>query len=147
MSIPGTTTHSFVMAPLLLIWRVMDRNKILIIDEAGFSRVCSAILEFEGYTAETVGDTHETLQLLNDLDLSLIITSYPYGVFLLDKIKSRNIPLILLSDHISEDIIHCLEGFEKSFCMIKPLDYKKFRTVVKQLMSGHINNQGGISIV
>lgn len=126
----------------------MDGNRILIIDEAGFSRVCSAILEFAGFKAEMAVNSHDVAQLLNDNEFRLIVTSYPYGMFLLEEeIRSRNIPIILLSDHISEDLINYLEGFEKSYCMIKPLDYQKFRTVVNQLMNGHINNRGGVNIV
>ncbi|MCL4490821.1 MAG: hypothetical protein M1510_02805 [Nitrospirae bacterium] len=57
----------------------MPDKKILIIDEAGFSRICSAILEFEGYGIETTTDFDSAQTRLGVSEFGLIITSYPYG--------------------------------------------------------------------
>lgn len=123
------------------------REKILIVDESSFSRVCSAILATEGYHADTVPHDHSLASSINFRDYSLIITSYPYGNFLLDEVRRMTKPVIVLTDHISRDLIDMLEGFEESFCMVKPLDYRKFRILVSQLMTGDYSCQGGYRIV
>ncbi|MBT1074681.1 DNA-binding response regulator [Geobacter grbiciae] len=125
----------------------MERETILIIDEAGFSRVCSAILEAEGYRAETI--PHESLEsrtVCND-GVGLVIASYPYGSRFFEDLCRFSLPIIVLTDHISKDLLSVLEGFENSICMIKPLDYKKFTSVVRQMMAGTYASQGGYSIV
>lgn len=111
-------------------------KNILIIDEARFSRICSAILELEGYSAETVLDGDDLRRRLDGKEVGLIITSYPAGICLLENLKRRDIPTIVLSDHISKDLIWTLGSFLNSYCMIKPLDYQKFRSLVNQVMNG-----------
>ncbi len=114
-------------------------KKILIVDEAGFSRICSAILEKEGYGTNAVTDVHQLDSKVNYEDFGLVITSYPYGAVLLERLINSRIPTIILSDHVSGDLMATLDHFDKtlSHCMIKPLDYHKFRTLVGQVM--HIN--------
>ncbi len=111
-------------------------KKILIFDEAGFSRVCSAILEKEGYGTNAITDVCQLDSKVNYEDFGLVITSYPYGAALLDKLVISRIPTIILSDQVSRDLISKLDHFDKSLshCMIKPLDYHKFRTLVNQMM-------------
>jgi DNA-binding NtrC family response regulator len=123
------------------------QNNILIIDEYGFSKICSAILERVGYETDTVSLANELPSKLNDEAVGLIVTSYPYGTSLFDQIKQRNIPTIILSDNIDEKLIDILNNFGNSFCMIKPIDYDKFKNLVKQVISGDITAQGGYSLV
>ncbi len=126
-------------------YMIVDKKKILIIDEQGFSRICSAILETEGYATDMVaGDIPSKL---NSQDFGLIVTSYPYGAFLLDEVRKRNIPTIILSDNIDENLLDTLRKFDNSYCMIKPLDYDKFKTLVKQVINGDLSAQGGYSLV
>ena len=124
-------------------------KKILIIDEEGFSRVCSAILEREGYVTTTITGAHEFSSFSDYNDFGLVITSYPYDVFLLEEIKKRDISTIILSDHINKGLISTLEGLDHSdtYCMIKPLDYSKFRSLIKQLMSSDAISCGEYNIV
>jgi DNA-binding NtrC family response regulator len=124
-----------------------SRKKILLIDEACFSRICSAILVSEGYHIETASGAGSLSPLLNSNELGLIITSYPYGAFLFEKLKAGGIPAIILSDQINLELINMLEGFNRSYCLIKPLDYRKFRTLVKRVMSGDMGISGGYNIV
>jgi DNA-binding NtrC family response regulator len=114
------------------------KKKILIVDEAGFSRICSAILEKEGYGTSSICDVHKIDSTMNYNDFGLVITSYPFGAFLLEKLKHARIPTIILSDHMNRELMMTLEHFDKSLscCMIKPLDYNKFRTLVNQTMRG-----------
>jgi len=113
------------------------KKKILIVDEAGFSRICAAILEKEGYGTSAVSDVQQLdTDLLNYDDFGLVITSYPFGAFLFEQLKKVRIPTIILSDHMNRELLTNLEYFDKSqsYCMIKPLDYNKFRTLVNQTM-------------
>ena len=114
------------------------KKKILIIDEVGFARICSAILEHEGYGTSAVADVHQFESECEHNDIGLVITSYPYGAGLIEKIKMKKmkIPVIILSDHMSRDLMDALDHFDKtlSHCMIKPLDYHKFRTLVNETM-------------
>ncbi len=115
----------------------IQENKILVIDEHGFSRICSAIIgEIVGYETDVVSDASELPSKLSNSELKLIVTSYPYGTFFFDAIRKRNIPTIILSDEIDGRLIDILNNFQKSYCMIKPLDYEKFKDLVKQVMSG-----------
>lgn len=122
-------------------------KRILIIDEGGFSRVCSALLEFEGFGAETMTGTENLVSRLEGDEVGLIITSYPYGSFLFSQLENRKVPVIILSDHINRDLINVLEGFNNSYCMIKPLDYQKFRSLVRHVMGGAAEVQRGYNIV
>jgi DNA-binding NtrC family response regulator len=122
-------------------------KKILIIDEESFSRVCSAILEFDGFKTESIKNFSNNASLWNNNEFGLVITSYPYGEYFVDEIKRRDIPTIILSDQINRDIMNILECFNNSYCMIKPLDYQKFKSLVKQIMHGDRAVQGGYNIL
>jgi len=111
-------------------------KKILVIDEKGFSRVCSAILEHEGYRTDVSnGEDIIVTEGLSAEDYGLVVTSYPYGYQRLSSIREWGIPIILLSDQINRDVIGMLECNEQSYCMIKPLDYQKFKSLVRQIMT------------
>ncbi len=114
------------------------KKKILIVDEAGFTRICSAILEKEGYGTSAALDIHQFDSECEQNDIGLVITSYPYGAHLIEKLKKRKIPTIILSDHMGPDLMAALDHFDRtlSHCMIKPLDYHKFRAVVNEAMKG-----------
>jgi DNA-binding NtrC family response regulator len=122
-------------------------KKILIVDDRRFSRICSAILETVGYEAEAVTDIDELPAQKNFKDFGLIITSYPYPVYLLNKIIKKKIPKIIFSDNIDDSLMHMLNEIDNSYCMIKPLDYGKFTSLVKGVMAGTLGSQGGYSIV
>lgn len=126
---------------------VMNNKKILIVDEAGFSRICSAILEKEGYGTSSISDVRQIESCISCDDFGLVITSYPYGADLFDNLKESKIPTIILSDRLNSDLLASLEDFDKSMthCMIKPLDYTKFRSVINQVMSRdvvHVRHEG-----
>jgi DNA-binding NtrC family response regulator len=127
----------------ILAMNTIDK-KILIIDEAGFSRVCSAILEKEGYGTSAVTNVCQLDPNVNYEDFGLVITSYPYGAVLLEKLINSRIPTIILSDHVSRDLMAKLDDFDKTLlhCMIKPLDYHKFRILVNQVMLRNSSDAG-----
>lgn len=115
----------------------VSAKQILIIDEHGFSRICSAFLEeVVGYETDIVSDVGELPDKLNNGDLKLIVTSYPYSASVLDVIRKRRIPTIILSDNIDGRLAAMLDDFHDSFCMIKPIDYEKFKSLVRRMVVG-----------
>lgn len=122
-------------------------KRILVVDEDCFSRVCAAILGDEGYDIKAVSSTEELSFSLKDGDINLLITSYPFGSFLFGYLRWRRIPSIILTDQLNHDFINTLEGLDDIHCMVKPLDYSRFRTLVKQVLSGESQIQGGYKIV
>ena len=114
-----------------------DINKsILIFDESRFSRICQAILTTDGFDARTEADDAALCRMLagDRSSLGLIITSYPFGSRILEHIKGLEIPIIILSDQINGELLKLLEGLKNSFCLLKPLDYQKFKNLVKQFV-------------
>jgi DNA-binding response OmpR family regulator len=122
-------------------------KKILIIDENRFSRICSAILEHEGFKTEIFGDSEGKLSRFDNKEFGLIITSYPFGYYLFEKIKKTNLPTIILTDHINRAFINLLDGFSNSYCMVKPLDYQEFRSLVKQIVNCDMSGINGLNIL
>jgi len=122
-------------------------KKILIIDENRFSRICSAILEHEGFETEIFENIENKSMRFDNREFRLIITSYPFGHFLFEKIKKMNLPTIILTDHINRAFINLLEGFNNSYCMVKPLDYHEFRSLVKQIASCETHEKNELNIL
>ena len=125
----------------------MQKKKIFIIDESGFSRICSALLTQIGYSAEIVPHVDELPSGLTSDNFGLIVTSYPYSLSLLDEIKERKIPTLTLSDNIDSALMRILNEVDNSYCMIKPVDYEKFRCLIQQVMNGELTACGGFNIV
>jgi len=124
----------------------METKKILIIDEKGFSRVCSALLSDEGYEVQSV-TASDVGGSLNSYDVDLIVASYPYGAPVFDDVRKSNTPVIILADNFDENLIRMLNDFVSSSCMVKPLDYTKFKSLVKDLMSSELTMTEGYTII
>lgn len=122
-------------------------RKALIYDEAGFSRVCSAILEISGCAADVMGEHLDAPQRLNSSDVGVFITSYPYGAFMLNEVRKRSIPAIVLIDNLDERFIDMLQTYDNLYYMIKPLDYDKFKGLVRQLLNGLPVSREDFSII
>ncbi len=75
-------------------------KKILIIDESIFSRICSSLLELEGYKIKIFKSVETLPKKLDYEKFGLIITSYPFGYTLLEEIKKINLPTIILTDYV-----------------------------------------------
>jgi DNA-binding NtrC family response regulator len=130
------------MKPLMI-----NDKKVLIYDEAGFSRICSAILETDGCGTYIIDHLINLQASLNGDDVGLVVTSYPYGAFLLDEVKKRKIPAIILTDGLDGRLIAMLNELTNSYCMIKPLNYDKFKGLVKNVLNGEDTPRAGYSIV
>jgi hypothetical protein len=128
-----------------------SRKKILIIDDRGFCRIASALLKVVGFSIETctytMTSSKNPLPSLDHKKIGLIITSYPYSHFMLREIKNSGIPFIVLSDNIDKKLMRILKGLSNSYCMIKPIDYQKFRELVTEIMNGYSAAKKGFSIV
>jgi DNA-binding NtrC family response regulator len=122
-------------------------KSILVIDEQSFFRICSAILAFEGHSTELFTNVEDLPLRLTNNDFGLVVISYPFGEFLLDEIKKWNIATILLTDNIDGKLIGLLSEFQNSYCMVKPLDYGRFRSLVQELMSNEVSMRRGYDIV
>jgi DNA-binding NtrC family response regulator len=110
-------------------------KKILIIDESRFSRVCSAILRLEGYETMVVKGPGQFPELGTAGDYVLLVTSFPFKQAIFRKISEIELPKIILADHLSRDVVNTIKSLPMSFCMVKPLDYQKFRYVVREIVT------------
>jgi DNA-binding NtrC family response regulator len=124
-----------------------SEKKILIIDEQGFSRICSAILMSDGYQTDVMTHTTDLPEKLKGGPFALIVTSYPYGSVIFESLQKKNIPIIILSDGIDERLMNILNNLQNSRCMIKPVDYDKFKSMVRQAVDGSLATTRGYSIV
>lgn len=124
-----------------------QKRRILIFDEHGFSRICSELLRTCGYHADVVTQLEDLPFKLKDGSFDLFVTSYPYGTALFDLLHTRDIPTIILTDGIDERLICILNNHQQSYCMIKPVDYDKFRETVKQAVERTLQFEGGYCIV
>jgi hypothetical protein len=122
-------------------------KKILIYDEAGFSRICSAILEVDGFGTYIIDHLFNLHIGLDNNDVGLVVTSYPYGAFILDEVKKRKIPAIVLADSLDGRLIAMLNELTNSYCMIKPMNYDKFKGLVRDVLNGDNTPRAGYSIV
>jgi DNA-binding NtrC family response regulator len=121
----------------------MLSKKILIIDEDGFSKVCSAILNDEGYQTK-LAISHEDADVqVSTNGISLIVSSYPYALSFLRSKKIRDIPTIVLSDELNSDLIDTMKCIKNSVCMVKPVDFERFKYIVRGIINGYLNLTGG----
>ena len=111
-------------------------KKILIYDEERFAKVCDALLQLNGHPADSIIHGVDPLPL-DDLDgFSLVITSFPYGSDLFMALKKAQVPILVLSDIVSTDLISAVCEIKNSCCMIKPVDFEQFFQFVQRVMNG-----------
>ena len=121
----------------------MLSKKILIIDEDGFSKVCSAILTDEGYQTKLAISHEEAAAQVSANGISLIVSSYPYALSFLKSKNIRDIPTIVLSDELNSDLIDIMKCIKNSVCLVKPLDFERFKYIVRGIINGYLNLTGG----
>lgn len=118
-------------------------KRILIIEEDGFSKVCSAILNDEGYKTRLAATSEDAVRSVSDNGISLIVSSYPYaGSFLRSKVV-KDIPTIILSNELNSDLIETMKDIKSSVCLVKPLDFERFKYIVHGIINGYLNLSGG----
>lgn len=114
-------------------------KKILIVDEDGFSKVCSAILNDEGYETEMALTAEEAAHHLSQNGISLIVSSYPFAISFLNEKIVNDIPTIVLSDELNNDLIEVMKRIKNSVCLVKPLDFERFKYIVRGIINGYLN--------
>ena len=125
----------------------MARREILIIDEERFSRVCSALLAMDGYAPVRYGiDVNGKFIDINH-KYGLTVMSYPYCSSIVENDSKIYGTVIVLSDIISQSLINFLNKFESSFCMVKPLDFDRFKSIVGSVMNYKLGEKGVFEIV
>lgn len=125
------------------LYDTMHRKSILIIDELSFARVCSALLQDAGYYTQTFSVADRFPSAREIRKFSLVITSYPFCDGIIEDIKKLGVSTIILADDIDENLFTVLKDFNNSHCMMKPLDYERFRSLVKKLMGHTKTTRGG----
>lgn len=118
-------------------------KRILIIDEDGFSKVCSAILNNEGYQTRLAISEEEATEHVSKRGISLIISSYPYALSFLKSTVIKDTPTIVLSDELNNDLIEIMRQIKNSVCLVKPLDFERFKYIVRGIINGYLNLSGG----
>ncbi|KPK36678.1 MAG: hypothetical protein AMK70_01385 [Nitrospira bacterium SG8_35_1] len=118
-------------------------KKILIFDEDGFCKICSAMLSDEGYQTELAFSNEEAESFIAKNGISLIVLSYPFALPFLRSESIRDIPTIVLSNDLNSDLIEMMKRFKNSVCLVKPLDFKRFKYIVRGVVSGYLNLTGG----
>ncbi len=108
-------------------------RRVLIYDEAGFSKVCSALLEMSGCSTDIMG---ESAGAQFGSDIGVFVTSYPYGAIMLDEVRKRRIPAVVLFDSLDDRLVTFLHEYDNLYYMLKPLNYDKFKDLVRRLLKG-----------
>jgi DNA-binding response OmpR family regulator len=110
----------------------VQEKKVLVIDEPGFSRVCSALLEMDGFVSHTLADRGDDGRAEERYDL--IITSYPYGAGFFSWLAEHNIPVLVLADCVSRELIQHVKYLKNTRCLIKPIDFDELGTQVRRML-------------
>jgi DNA-binding NtrC family response regulator len=118
-------------------------KKILVIEENGFSRICSAILHDEGYQTSFAESATEAVQLVSDNNISLIVSGYSHILPLLKLRIVHDIPKIVLTDELNNDLIETMKRIGNSVCLLKPLDFERFKYIVHGIINGYLSISGG----
>ena len=122
----------------------MEGKKILVVYEPGFAKICRALMTLKGYAAETPEGGGGSAVSAGDYDL--VITSYPYGADVVERMEGDNVPLLVLADCLSRDLLASVRSGRRTCCLIKPLDFDKFHSVVGRMLGDDDNLVGGYEI-
>ncbi|KIH75868.1 hypothetical protein SAMN05660860_03289 [Geoalkalibacter ferrihydriticus] len=124
----------------------MAKKKILVLDDKHFSRVCSAILEREGFVP-VIPESDKFFDTIHRwTDYGLVVASYPIAEKFVEKIQHTGTPVIVLSDFVNHEILESLKQFEICRCLIKPLDFENFIGIVGEMLDDGISIRGGYSL-
>lgn len=122
-------------------------QRIQIVDEAIFGRICSAILMLEGYEVGVATIYDGAADHEDEHHGSLFVTSYPYCRHALKTFETIKSPVIILTDQIDSHLMNLLQISENVTCMIKPIDYERFKSLVRDVMNGLARAPGGFNVM
>lgn len=125
-------------------------SKIVIINEGAFSQVCLALFELDGHTAEIVapdaGELSRRIALGRHCNsgIGLVVMSYPAAPFVLETLGEADVPTIILLDYMHREFMQVLSHFSNICFMVKPLDFRRFRILARQAVSGSFRSNNEI---
>ena len=77
----------------------MNSSSILIVDEQSFGKICTALVEMNGFSTEWASGSEDDFHLRDFDRYRMVITSYPYGKILLEQLEGKQVALLVLSDY------------------------------------------------
>ncbi|KAF0182308.1 MAG: response regulator receiver [Nitrospirae bacterium] len=125
-------------------------SHIVIVNDGAFSQVCAALFELDGHTAEIVApdavDLSRRIALGRSCNggIGLVVMSYPADFSLLEMIRNADVPVIILLDYMQSKFMQDMSHFRNICFMVKPLDFRRFRRLVGQAVSGSFRSSGEI---
>ncbi|HSW65162.1 MAG TPA: hypothetical protein VLH56_17915 [Dissulfurispiraceae bacterium] len=124
--------------------------QIVIINDGAFSQACAALFELDGHTVEIVapdaGDLSRRIALGRRCNsgIGLVVMSYQAAPFVLETLREAEVPTIILLDCMHREIMQALSHFRNICFMVKPLDFRRFRILARQAVSGSFRSNGEI---
>ncbi len=118
-------------------------RKILIVDNNGFGKICSAILNKEGFDTSLACSVEEAVQHVSGSNILLIVSDYSHARSLLKSQLFCDIPKIILTDEFSSELTEEMKLIENTICLVKPLDFERFRYIICGIMNGYVTLTGG----
>lgn len=112
----------------------MNEKRILIIDDNGFGRVCSALALQSGFQCDWTALPGADFSLLDLAPYGLVIISYPYGRDVLDLLAEKGRALLVLADYTCDELLTAMSHRTNFFCAVKPLDFSNFGNLVKHIL-------------
>lgn len=112
----------------------MTSSSILVVDEQRFGKICTALVELNGFSTEWASGGEEDFLLRNFDNYGMVITSYPYGKTLLERLGGTQVALLILSDYACCSLLKTVEENANFYCLIKPVDFSRFNDVVNNIL-------------
>jgi hypothetical protein len=113
-------------------------KNILVVDEQRFGKICTALVELNGYGSEWASGCEDDFYQRDFERYDLVITSYPYGRLTLGSLVGKKVALLVLSDFACEDLMRAVEDNANFFCLVKPVDFSCFNHVVNNLITNEV---------
>ena len=101
------------------------------------------MLHDEGYQTSFAMSAKEAVRIVSDDAISLIVSGYSQVQSLLQLRGIHDIPKIVLSDELNNDLIEMMKRIGNSVCLLKPLDFERFKYIVHGIINGYLNISGG----
>jgi hypothetical protein len=113
-------------------------KNILVVDEQRFGKICTALVELNGYDSEWASGCEDDFYQRDFERYDLVITSYPYGRLTLGSLVGKKVSLLVLSDFACEDLMRAVEDNPNFYCLVKPVDFSCFNNVVGNLITNAV---------
>ncbi len=119
-----------------------EPKKILVMDKDPFRVICSAILQMEGHETCAVNSMDELQSSNMENEYQLVVASYPFQDGFLEEVKGWKVPVLVLTDGITGELVEILQSLGSPRCLLKPLDFEKFLLIIGQMVTEPIFQSG-----